>query len=998
MRSRSRLLGRVGLSLVLALSLCAPVTALASSPPSASVGVVAPANAPKLAEKGGGHLTVARLRGLGIDPVTRVATGWSTPAESGEVLVVLDGSAPVAAKAALRLRGARVQQASAKSRTLVVGVPKGFSAEQFARVAASAPGVAWVQPNYHYQATAAPSDPLYSQQWGMARVGATTAWSVTRGKPSVTVAVIDTGVSLGHPDLSARVDTVNDYDFVNGDTNADDDEGHGTHVAGIIAATADNGVGIAGVAPGIRILPIKVLDGNGSGNSQTVADGIRYAADRGVQVINMSLGGPKDPYTAAAVTYAQAKDCLVVAATGNDGVNGVAYPGALKDVVGVGAIDSSNQRADFSNYGTGTDLVAPGVEILSTIPSGYDKLDGTSMATPFVAGVAALIASSQSGWSASQIIDRMFTTAHDLGTTGKDSQYGYGLVRADVALTGTAVPDDDNIPGVPLPASPAAGTLDRTGDRDDVYSILLGAGQTLDLSLTGAAGTDFDLWLYGAGSTDVNIDSQAVASSRTSVYPERVSYVVPTTGVYYVDVYAFAGAGSYSLTWSVSGVTDDNIPGKPISASPVNGSVDSATDVDDVYRVHLQAGQMLTAALDGPDTADFDMWLFGPDALDVQTSAPLLKRSSTGSSEFLRFVAQTTGDYYVDVWAYSGSGAYQLEWNVGAFDPDDNIPGVDLAPSPATGSVGGLTDTDDVYKVYMQAGQRLDLSLVGAGGTNHDLYVYGPGATDVDVDTWVTRANTNSYPEVVSIDATATGYYYVDIYNTSSPGGYTLTWSRAVAPDDDVPGVAAPASPILGSIGVTTDSDDVYRVHLTAGDILVAYLGADPADEFDLYLYGPGATSMRTDEAVAGDNGSRYPKSITYQALATGDYYLNAHAYAGDGDYALAWGVPVPQVMTSSPSGGYKNLTRKRGKVSTTTSARVTDQAGQPIIDERILLEKSTNGWSWTTYKTLTSSATGRVSAKVTFTKKGTYFLRWRAPGNTQYFEAEAPKVRYKVK
>jgi thermitase len=996
MRSRTRLLGRLGLSLALVFSLWTPVAAPASS----AEDLTAPrANAPKLTEKGGGHLTAARLRGLGIDPATRVATGWGGAVEAGEVLVVLDGSAPKAAASALTLRGARVERASAKSRTLVVSVPKGFSAQGFARVAARAPGVAWVQPNYRYQATATPNDPMYFQQWGMARVGAAAAWSVTSGKPSVTVAVIDTGVSLAHPDLSARVDTVNDYDFVNGDTNADDDEGHGTHVAGIIAATADNSVGIAGVAPGIRILPIKVLDANGSGNSLSVADGIRYAADRGVQVINMSLGGPKDPYTASAVTYAQSKGCVVVAATGNDGINGVSYPGALKDVVGVGAIDSSNLRASFSNYGTGTDLVAPGVDILSTLPGAtYGKLDGTSMATPFVAGVAALLASAQPGWSASQIIDRMFTTAHDLGSVGTDSQYGHGLVRADVALTGTAVPDDDNIPGVALPPSPVAGTLDRTGDRDDVYAVLLGAGQTLDLSLTGAAGTDFDLWLYGVGATDVNVDSQAVASSRTSAYPEHIAYVAPTTGVYYVDVYAFTGGGSYSLSWSISGITDDNIPGKPITPSPVNGTVDSATDIDDVYRVHLEAGQMVTAALDGPDAADFDMWLFGPDALDVQTSAPLVKRSTTGSSEFLRFVAQTSGDYYVDVWAYSGSGAYQLKWNVGAFDPDDNIPGVDLAPSPATGSVGGLTDTDDVYKVYLQAGQHLDLSLAGAGGTNHDLYVYGPGATDVDVDPWVTRANTAAYPEVVSIDATATGYYYVDIYNTSSPGAYTLAWTRTVAPDDDIPGVNAPDSPIIGAVGVTTDSDDVYRVHLTEGETFVAYLGADAGNEFDLYLYGPGATSMRTDEAVAADNGRRYPKTVIYQAPATGDYYLNAHAYAGDGEYALAWGVPVLQVMTSSPSGGYKTLTRKRGKVTTSISAKVTDQAGQPIIDERIVLEKSTNGWSWSTLKTFTSSATGRVSAKVTFTKKGTYFLRWRAPGNTRYFEASTPKVRYRVK
>ena len=217
------------------------------------------------------------------------------PAVPGELVAVLDSKLVAASsERALEARGARVERVEGDA-SLLIRAPVGMSAPVFTQMAANTAGVAWVQPNYVYREAYVPNDPMYAQQWGLAGIGAPSAWDVTKGKSSVLVAVVDTGVDYTHPDLVGRIDTVNDYDFVNGDADAMDDNGHGTHVSGIIAATQDNGIGGTGVAPGCRILPVKVLSAAGAGDSVGVAAGIQYAADHGAKIINLSLAGsPSD--------------------------------------------------------------------------------------------------------------------------------------------------------------------------------------------------------------------------------------------------------------------------------------------------------------------------------------------------------------------------------------------------------------------------------------------------------------------------------------------------------------------------------------------------------------------------------------------------------------------------------------------------------------------------------------------------------------------------------
>ena len=296
-------------------------------------------------------------------------------------------------------------------------------------------------------ALAATGDPLRPQQWGLDLIHADPAHSVTTGA-GATVAVVDTGIDAAHPDLAGRV--LPGRDFVDGDSTPQDGNGHGTHVSGIIAADAGNGIGVDSVAPGASILPVRVLDNGGAGSDADVAQGIDWATGHGADVINLSLGGSlptaglglPDQMTAA-VERAVDHGVVVVAAAGNDGLPFCENNSLSGKVLCVGAVDKRENRSFYSSFGSGLSLVAPGgsdlpgtdEDILSTWnDGGYRELAGTSQATPHVSGVAALLVSL--GVRGQAAVQRILATATDLGTPGPDELFGAGLVNAQAAVAG----------------------------------------------------------------------------------------------------------------------------------------------------------------------------------------------------------------------------------------------------------------------------------------------------------------------------------------------------------------------------------------------------------------------------------------------------------------------------------------------------------------------------------------------------------------------------------
>jgi thermitase len=287
----------------------------------------------------------------------------------------------------------------------------------------------------------APNDPKYGQQWGPSCIDAEAAWDEVPDNGGIILAIIDTGVDISHADLRDHYDTSIDKDFAGNDNNANDDMGHGTHVAGIAAAVTNNHTGIAGLAP-VTIMGVKVLDFLGIGFDSDIVAGIDYAANNGAHVINMSLGGTsgsnamRNACDAAFYTH----DVVVVAAAGNSSTDRNFYPASFESVIGVSALGTCTTLAGFSNYGTdNVELAAPGETIYSTLPDhltfwnlfglfpfNYGYLDGTSMAAPHVAGVAAGYRAYAPGLDAAQVRNAMSVFADDIG-----DPYFFGNGRVD---------------------------------------------------------------------------------------------------------------------------------------------------------------------------------------------------------------------------------------------------------------------------------------------------------------------------------------------------------------------------------------------------------------------------------------------------------------------------------------------------------------------------------------------------------------------------------------
>jgi subtilisin family serine protease len=252
----------------------------------------------------------------------------------------------------------------------------------------AAPGVDWTAPDRLVRALGAPDDPLWPTQWSPVKTHAPAAWNRTTGAPRTVVAVVDTGVDAAALDLAGRV--VPGYDFVNGDADPADDNGHGTAVAGIAAAAGDNGIGVAGYCWRCTVMPLKALDADGRGFASDVAQSVVWGADHGARVINASLGGPlEDASLAAAALYAQAKGALFVAAAGNDSSSQLEYPAALPAVVSVAASNEADALYSFSNSGAA--LAAPGENTTIAPGGGYEHFLGTSSASPVVSGIAGLL-------------------------------------------------------------------------------------------------------------------------------------------------------------------------------------------------------------------------------------------------------------------------------------------------------------------------------------------------------------------------------------------------------------------------------------------------------------------------------------------------------------------------------------------------------------------------------------------------------------------------------
>ncbi len=408
-----------------------------------------------------------------------------------------------------------------------------------------------------------PDDPLFGDQYHLERIMAPKAWTVTTGG-SRKIAIVDTGVNTNHEDLQGRVLT--GRNIIKGTNKTGDDNGHGTAMAGIAAAATDNAKGLAGVTWSDKILPVKALDAEGFGDEDWIADGIRWAADNGADVVNLSLGGPfYSKLLHDAVVYAQSKGALVVAASGNQGWSLPGYPAAFEGVLSVGATDTSDEipawvGADCMggpNYGSTLDLVAPGHQILAPAHldlnangklDDYQQVTGTSAAAPVVVGVAALVWARNPSWTADQVAAGLKDTADDLGLPGPDRFYGAGRVNAFRALGGSvaqpqAQTEPDAEPGNTLDqaealSGSAQATLYPAGDRD-WWKVTVPADGHLRVKVTPPSGIDPALEVYSPDLRLLEIVDSTCAGSA-----EEVRLNLTSGGEHYIGVRNWLPHGS----------------------------------------------------------------------------------------------------------------------------------------------------------------------------------------------------------------------------------------------------------------------------------------------------------------------------------------------------------------------------------------------------------------------------------------------------------------------
>ena len=540
-----------------------------------------------------GWVLLATLLLVGLGPVTAQdgpgsmeseGMGASADYKAGEILVKFKAGASILSANAL------LDQADAGHvRTLegvgveVWQVPQGQELAMAERLSAD-PAVEFAEPNYRYYAFetgSTPNDTYYYRQWAHTIVNSPAAWDVTTGSASVVIAIIDTGIDLNHPDLAGKV--VAGYDFVGGDAYPWDENGHGTHVAGIAAAQGNNGLGVAGMDWQARIMPVRVLDATGAGYSDDIVDGIIWARDHGAKVLNLSLGGPS--YSQAmqnAVTTAHDAGRLVVAAMGNcrtissvcPVANPTNYPAAYANVMAVAATGPTDVYAFYSQYGSHCDIAAPGGSmsslhdpngIYSTMPTyavalnssgfyrNYDFVHGTSQAAPYVSGLAALIWAQSPTLTPVQVQNVIQNTAFDLGAVGWDPNYGHGRIDAGAALGNVSPPDAPTL-------SPIS-----NADGDGAYTVAWNSvpwatSYTLQQSSSSTFATATTL--YTGTSTQFAVTGQPAGTTR--YYRVRAS-----------------NANGYSAWSNVQSVTT-----KP--AAPVLNAI-SNTGQEDAYVVSWQA-------------------------------------------------------------------------------------------------------------------------------------------------------------------------------------------------------------------------------------------------------------------------------------------------------------------------------------------------------------------------------------------------------------------------
>jgi type VII secretion-associated serine protease mycosin len=641
------------------------------------------------------------------------------------------------------------------------------SAPELLKKVKADPTVELASLNYRRSISAVPNDPYYNgyQKNALTTARVPQAWDLSKTTGSQIVAVIDTGVDAGHPDLAGRL--LPGYNATSPNRGPIDDNGHGTMTLGIIAASANNGIGVAGVGWAAKAIPVKVLDKDGNGWDVDIAEGIDWAVAHGATVINMSLGGPGyNPVLEQSIVNAAAKGVVLVAASGNEGSGVPQYPAAFEQVFAVGATDPAGNLTEFSSYGDWVDLAAPGWEILSTYPRvvgdpndiPYAFCTGTSCSAPIVAGVAALVRNKYPTLSNEQVETRLRSLARDAGPRGKDEFYGFGVVDSFAALGGRFTTDfpGGGADGNDQPAratkitGSATAAIETEGDVD-WYSVDSAAARNLKVTVTPPVYNvedfptnigpvvdvyDENLKLLGHDqntyphtvdpNTGIPVPEVLTATSEVSV-PAGTAYIAVRNSngsrdarTYKVDV-AEGGAGG-TVTGPAYPLRDTTPVDRTSNvAATVKPTVTFARDVENPSLVLMDAKTGATPAAPGEYVAATRTWTFTPTKpLNEATTYKVVGTATEDGAEVSISTVFTTADLTPQaVTGFAAAGNYlaaNLSWAIPAtpdldqvivrYNPNSKTPTIDTGTLAYAGTGTSVKVTGLAQGVTSATGAR----------------------------------------------------------------------------------------------------------------------------------------------------------------------------------------------------------------------------------------------------------------------------------------------------
>ena len=750
-----------------------------------------------------------------------------------------------------------------------------------------------------------PNDPYFSSEWHLADISAPQAWDLCTGSSGVVIAVLDTGICLTHPDFQGKI--LPGYNYVSSNTNVADDNGHGTWVAGTATADSNNGTGVASVAWGTKILPVKVADSTGYAYYSSIASGINYAVAHGARVINISIAGTTSSSTLQnAMNYAWSKNVVVVCAAGNYGNSAPEYPAACVNAVAVSGLEPGDTLAGWSSYGSYVTVCAPGDGIITTDRSGgYSTVAGTSFSSPIVAGVVALMASANPSLSNAQIVSILKSTATDLGASGYDVSYGYGKVNAyEAVLSAISAPGGDTTPPTVSIAAPGTGsTVSNTvpvsvnaTDNVSVSKVEFYVNGTLTATDTAApwnfswdstkAGNGTYTLLAKAYDPAGNVGTSAAVSvtvqnSVPDTTPPTVAITSPTSGstvsgVVPVSVNATDNVSVAKVEFYVNGTlmaTD--------TASPYNFSWNTSGLAVGSYtlmaKAYDQAGNTVTSSVSASiaDTTPPAAAITSPAngcnvSGTVTVSVTASDNVSVARVELYAngtLIGSDTAAPWNFSWNASGCALGSYTLMAKAYDPAGNVATSSVTVNIADTTPPAVTITSPVNGSTVSGAVTVSASATdNASVARVELYANGTLIGSDTAAPWNFSWNTTTVPN---------GLYTLTA-KACDAAGNTATSSVSVTVQNSTPPAVTITSPSDGStittqtlsvcVTTTDNNSSVTKVCLYIDGKLFAYTTTHTSPTFNWYT-GKVASGPHTLQAVAcdaaGNSGSSSIVTIT---------------------------------------------------------------------------------------------------------------------------------------